>query len=108
MVNYSHNLDLVFHALSDPTRRSILRLVAKKEKRIKELSDPFDMSLAAISKHLKVLERAGLVNRRKSGREFYMSMNQEALISADQWISFYKKFWVQQLDSLEKHLKTKK
>ena len=104
MVKYNYDLDLVFNALADPTRRIILRQIIEGEKRVTELAKPFKMSLAAVSKHLKVLEKARLINRRKQGREYYMSFNHEALLSADKWISLYRTFWEDQLDSLEEHL----
>ena len=99
MVEYSYNLNAVFHSLSDPTRRAVLEQVSTKEKRITELVPAYKMSLAAVSKHVKVLELAGLILRRKNGRESYIRLNQEAMLAADQWISSYTKLWNQQLDS---------
>ena len=104
MVNYPHDLNLIFHALADPTRRSMLEQVYSGEKRISDLVPAFDMSLAAISKHVTVLEKAGLIFRRKQGRDSYISLNQEALMDANEWTSTYTQMWTEQLDSLEKHL----
>ena len=86
-------LDLIFHALADGTRRSILRGISKKQKTVSEIAKPFAMSLAAISKHLKVLEKAKLIDRRKEGSFQIVSLNAETLKTADQWISYYKQFW---------------
>ena len=104
MVKYNYDLDLVFNALADPTRRIILRQILEGEKRVTELAKPFKMSLAAVSKHLKVLEKARLINRRMQGREYYMSFNHEALFTAVKWISLYRTFWEDRLDSLEEYL----
>lgn len=78
--------------------------IIEGEKHVTELAKPFKMSLAAVPKHLEVLEKAGLINRRKQGREHYMSFNHEALLSADKWISLYRTFWEDRLDSLEEYL----
>ena len=102
MVNY--NLNLVFQALADPTRRAILTQVHLKEKRISALHPPTKMSLAAISKHVKVLEKSGLIIRKKIGREIFVRLNHEAMMSADEWISTYTLHWNQQLDSLDSYL----
>jgi DNA-binding transcriptional ArsR family regulator len=99
-------LDLVFHALSDSTRRAILQAVSRGERTVGELAGPFRMSLAAVSKHLKVLERARLVRRRKQGSFYLISLDAEALMGAEQWMSHYRQFWGERLavlkDSLEK------
>ncbi|MEM7183749.1 MAG: metalloregulator ArsR/SmtB family transcription factor [Spirochaetota bacterium] len=102
-----YNLDTIFHALSHPSRRAILQdLQDVKEKTISELAAPFPVSLAAISKHLQVLQKAGLIKRYKSGSFFYVSLNPEALQTADEWIQGYKIFWEAQLDSLKNFLET--
>ena len=98
------NLDEVFHALADTTRRKILRMIADREYKVTELAKPFDMSLNAISKHLKVLERAGLLNRTVDGRVHRCAMNHEPLHKAADEIEYYKKFWESRLDDLEKFL----
>jgi DNA-binding transcriptional ArsR family regulator len=100
-------LDRVFHALSDSTRRAILRNISKQEKTVGEIADPFRMSLAAISKHLKVLERAKLIKRRKQGSFQLVALNVQALSNADQWLAFYRQFWVDRLDSLQELLEGK-
>ncbi len=94
------SLDRVFSALSDSTRRRLVHLLAKRERTVNELAEPFDMSLAAVSKHLAVLERAGLVRRRKDGRTHYCSLRPEALAGSLDWISIYHQFWRQRLDEL--------
>ncbi|MCW9035780.1 MAG: metalloregulator ArsR/SmtB family transcription factor [Rhodospirillales bacterium] len=95
-------LDQVFMALADGSRREIVRLLAQGEKTVSELSAPFAMSLAAISKHIKMLERAGLVKRRIEGRTHYVQLVPEQLTGALDWISIYRYFWQQRLDQLDK------
>ena len=99
----SYDLDLVFRALGDPTRRIILRDLAGRERTVTQLARPFRMSLVAVSKHLKVLERARLIQRRKNGSFHYLRLNPEGLLSAEEWLRHYKQFWHPRLDSL-KHL----
>jgi DNA-binding transcriptional ArsR family regulator len=102
MVNRSSTrLDTVFHALTDGTRRQMLRSLAARERTVSELAQPFDMSLAAASKHIKVLERAGLVRRSVQGRTHYVRLDPRPLASAQEWLSFYEKFWNERLDVLE-------
>jgi DNA-binding transcriptional ArsR family regulator len=100
-------LNLIFHALADATRRSILRTIAKKEKTVSEIAKPFRMSLAAVSKHLKVLEAANLIERRKEGSFQVVSLNAETLKTAEQWISYYQQFWSYRLDKLQNLLEEK-
>lgn len=101
MVNYSESeLDSVFAALSDSTRRAILARLAQGEALVTELAAPFAMSLPAISKHLGVLERAGLISRVKQGRIRRCGLQPEPLAQAAQWIGFYKQFWELRLNSL--------
>jgi DNA-binding transcriptional ArsR family regulator len=97
-------LDLVFRALSDPTRRQILRALARGDRRVSELAKPHTMSLPAISKHLDVLERAGLIRRRREGRVQYVQLRTAPLRRASRWIGFYERFWATHLDSLEELL----
>lgn len=108
MVNYRNTqLDHTFMALADPTRRQIIgMLVQEKNKRVKELAQPFDMSLAAVSKHIKVLERAKLVKRYKQGREHYLELNPKPLREVKDWVGYYENFWLQRFSALEKLLKT--
>jgi len=102
MVNYqAQDLDGVFHALADPTRRAIIGALALGPKTVGEIPQPFDISLPAVSKHLKVLERARLVSREIHGREHHCSLNPEALVSAHDWLSFYAGFWQERLDALD-------
>jgi len=101
-------LDLVFHALADTTRRSILREVATTEKTVGEIAHPYQMSLAAVSKHLKVLERADLVSREKRGSFQFVRAKPQTMKLAHQWLSFYEEFWAEQLDRLEQAFKERK
>ena len=93
-------LDLVFRALGDRTRRALLARLAEGTSRVTDLADPFDMSLAAVSKHLKVLERAGLVARTVDGRVHRCSLDAAALRDADAWLEHYRDFWEGTLDAL--------
>jgi DNA-binding transcriptional ArsR family regulator len=93
MVLQSSSLDAVFHALSDPTRRVMLRSLALGERNIGELAAPFSMSFAAASKHVRVLERAKLVSRRKEGRAYICRLESGPLKPAYQWIGFFEGFW---------------
>ena len=95
-------LDGVFHALSDATRRSILRKVANGEKTVGQIAEPYPISLAAISKHLKVLEGARLIQREKRGSFQIVRINAAPMREAGEWIAYYEKFWNEQLDALEK------
>lgn len=105
MVKYDDvELDAVFHALADSTRRAILARLATGDAVVTELAEPFDMSLPAISKHLTVLEKAGLLQRHKDGRIRRCELTAEPLESASEWIGFYKRFWNAQLDSLAHYL----
>jgi DNA-binding transcriptional ArsR family regulator len=98
------NLDSIFHALADPTRREIVRLIAFQERTVSELAEPFEMSLAAISKHIKVLERAGLLERTVKGRTHTCRLNAESLSTATEWLRFYERFWNRQFEALEREL----
>jgi DNA-binding transcriptional ArsR family regulator len=100
-------LDRVFRALSDTTRRSILRRVAKRELTISEIAEPYDLTFAAVSKHLKVLEQARLIDRRRDGSFQMISLNPEAMKSADQWLKFYRQFWTARLGALKTLLEEK-
>lgn len=102
--NESHKLDRVFHALSDSTRREILSMLTRKQFTIGELADPFRMSLAAVSKHIKVLEDAGLLTRARDGRIHRCTMNAGPLKEAQDVISFYQQFWENQFRSLDLYL----
>jgi DNA-binding transcriptional ArsR family regulator len=99
MVDY--RLDRTFHALSDPTRRGMLADLAVGERSIGELAQPFDMSLAGASKHVKVLEDAGLIARRKVGRTHLIRIEAKPLEEAERWLRQWEKFWTVRLDRLE-------
>ena len=101
------SLDLVFRALGDPTRRKILRKLARGDFRVTDLAEPHDMSLPAISKHLKVLERVGLVRRLREGSTHYIQLRTTPLRKAAKWLEFYSAdSWATQLERLEEHLTT--
>jgi|SRR6185369_11098480 DNA-binding transcriptional ArsR family regulator len=96
-----NRLDTVFRALADPTRRGMLANLALGEKSIGELAEPFAMSFAGASKHVKVLEDAGLLARRKAGRTHLCTLNAEPLGEADGWLRQWEKFWTVRLDRLQ-------
>ena len=98
------NLDATFAALADPTRRAILARLAAGEASVGELAEPFDMSLPAVSKHLKVLEQAGLMERRRDGRSFICRMEAAPLDDAREWIERQRAFWEGSLDQLANYL----
>ena len=93
--------DAVFHALSDPTRRAMLHQLAEGERSVGELAAPYRMSFAGASKHVRVLERAGLVRRTIRGRTHVCSLSPEPLADANDWLRFYRRFWSQRLRALE-------
>jgi len=107
MVEYrTAHLNYLFHALADDTRRQLLQCIAAHAHcTVTQLAKPFLMSLNAISKHLKVLERAGLIKRQKRGRAHYLVLNQQALDEASDVIHQLKQHWEARLDALEDHLK---
>jgi DNA-binding transcriptional ArsR family regulator len=100
----SRKLDATFGALSDPTRRAIVERLTRGEASVGELAEPFDISLPAISKHLTVLEHAGLVLRIKEGRNTRCRLIEDPMRDALEWIATYGSFWEGQLDSLERLL----
>jgi DNA-binding transcriptional ArsR family regulator len=100
----SQRLDATFGALSDPTRRAIVHRLSRGEATVGELAQPFDMSLPAISKHLTVLEDAGLLVRMKEGRTRRCRLIEQPMREALQWIAGYGGFWEGRLDSLERLL----
>lgn len=102
--NDDAHLDRVFHALSDPTRRAIVQRLSGSSGTVSALAEPFDMSLNAVSKHLKVLEGAKLIKRDIVGRTSVCSLNIDPLLNANKWIEQYTQFWNEVLDSLEMHL----
>lgn len=98
--SHAYSLDLIFHALSDPTRRAILKTLTRHERPITSIAKPFEMSLAAVSKHVKVLERARLVHRTRRGSYSYLSLNGKAMNTAGQWIDHYRAIWEERLENL--------
>jgi DNA-binding transcriptional ArsR family regulator len=98
-------LDAVFHALGDATRRRMLRDLANGERTVSQLAEPFAMSLAAASKHIKALENAGLIRREVRGRTHLCRLAAGPLASAHEWLSFYERFWIERLDVLEQLLR---
>jgi DNA-binding transcriptional ArsR family regulator len=104
MVESPADLDAVFHALSSAPRRQLLGTLAGGERTVGGLASPFAMSLAAVSKHLKVLEAAGLVERRSEGRTTVCRMRAEPLAEIGEWLRFYERFWTERLDRLEQLL----
>jgi DNA-binding transcriptional ArsR family regulator len=107
MVNYlSAPLDATFGALADPTRRAILARLAQGEAMVTELAEPFPVSLPAISKHLRVLESAGLLEREVDGRVHRCRLAAQPMRNAAAWIEQYRVFWELQFDALAKYLET--
>ena len=105
MVKYSSkSLNRTFAALADPTRRRILANLARGDKRVTHLARPHAMSLPAVSKHLRVLEKAGLLRRRRYGRVHEMQLEAKPLKQAAQWVEEYRKFWEGSLDRLADYL----
>ena len=108
MVKYSEKeLNDVFHALADSTRRGILSRLANGDAVVTEIAEPFEISLPAISKHLGVLEKAGLITRHKDGRIRRCQLNTAPLETAADWIKFYSHFWETRFDSLERFIENK-
>jgi DNA-binding transcriptional ArsR family regulator len=97
-------LDRTFTALSDPTRRALLAAVADGPRTVGALAAPLPMSLAAVSKHISVLERAGLVTRTRSGRNQVCTLAADPLQAAAAWLESYQRFWHTRLDALEQYL----
>lgn len=95
-------LDTVFHALGDATRRHMLRQLADGEQTVSQLAEPFEMSLAAASKHIKSLEKAGLIRREVRGRTHICRLEPGPLASASEWLGFYQRFWTGRLDHLDR------
>ncbi|WP_105385863.1 ArsR/SmtB family transcription factor [Neorhizobium alkalisoli] len=98
-------LDNVFHALGDATRRHMLRSLAGGERTVSQLAEPFAISLAAASKHIKALENAGLIRREVRGRTHICRLAPGPLAGAHEWLSFYERFWNNRLDELERLLR---
>jgi DNA-binding transcriptional ArsR family regulator len=100
----NQQLDRTFAALADPTRRALVTALISGERSVSDLAAPLPMSLVAVSKHLAVLERAGLVIRRKKGRIRFCALRPAALSEAADWVDWHRRFWTERLDSLHHHL----
>ena len=100
-----NSLDQTFSALADATRRAILARLALGETTVGNLAEPFNISLPAVSRHLRVLEAAALIVRERHGKHRLCRLDARALASASEWLGFYRKFWNQSFDRLDKHLK---
>jgi DNA-binding transcriptional ArsR family regulator len=105
MVQQQTHLDAVFHALSDGTRRGMLHRLSEGERSLTELAAPYQMSFAGASKHVRVLEQAGLVRRRIAGRTHYCRLDATRMREAQQWLNTYERFWTGNLDRLEELLR---
>ena len=101
----SPRLNAVFHALGDATRRQMLRTLAEGQRTVGELAEPFAISLAAASKHIRALESAGLISREVRGRTHMCRLEPGPLASADAWLRHYEQFWTGRLDALEQLLR---
>lgn len=101
----THDLNTVFHALGDATRRRMLNELTLGERTVSQLAEPFEISLAAASKHIKALENAGLIRREVRGRTHVCTLEPGPLASADEWLSHYRGYWTDRLDTLERLLR---
>jgi DNA-binding transcriptional ArsR family regulator len=101
MVEYTLQLDNIFASLADPIRRDILARVANCEHSVSELAANYNVSLAAISKHLKVMERARLIIKRKDGKQHMVSLAPDALMTADEYLEQYRRMWQSRADKLD-------
>ncbi|MHA2249148.1 MAG: ArsR/SmtB family transcription factor [Candidatus Kariarchaeaceae archaeon] len=97
-------LDNIFSSLADSTRRDIMKRLVQQELTVSEIAKPYNMSLAAISKHLKVLERANLLGRRRKGKWHILQANVTPLKQVDQWIDFYREYWEESFDKMGDYL----
>jgi DNA-binding transcriptional ArsR family regulator len=102
------NLSDVLTAISHPTRRAIIQQLTKGPARFSDIAEPIDSALNAVTKHLKLLERAGLIERQKQGREVFISFRAEPLREVAGWVHHYERFWNQHLDQFEQHFRNKK
>jgi DNA-binding transcriptional ArsR family regulator len=102
------DLDSVLSAIAHPSRRAMLARLSKASARVTEVAAPFKLSLNAVSKHLKVLEEAGLIHREKRGRDHVLEFRGEPLRQVSAWVHEYERFWNRHLDRVEEHFKTKR
>ena len=107
MVEYAYSLDTIFGALANPTRRDILQRLSRSELMVTEVAEPYSISFAAVSKHLKVLENAKLVIKRKRGTQNIVQLTPEAFADAKAYIDYYQNFWESRLDALENYMLNK-
>src|SRR5262245_35763236 len=108
VMSQPQTLDRVFMALGHPVRRQILVRLAQGSATVTDIAEPFEMSLNAISKHLKVLERAGLIQREVLGREHYCRISTDPLEEVSNWLTYYQTFWTSRLDAIEREIITRK
>ena len=109
MVEYNQgSLDRTYAAIADPNRRAILSALLDRPQRVTEIAKPFNLSLNAVSKHIRMLEQAGLVQREVRGREHWLSFNDRPLSEAADWITRAQSFWSQSLTGLESHLRKRR
>lgn len=102
---HTPQLNSVFHALGDQTRREMLHALSRGERTVGQLAEPFEISLAAASKHIKALEKAGLIRREVRGRTHFCRLDPGPLATAHEWLGFYERFWTDRLDVLERLLR---
>jgi DNA-binding transcriptional ArsR family regulator len=105
MVEYTYSLDNIFHSLSDVTRRDILARVCRQELTISGLAEDYDMSFSAVAKHLKVLEKAQLIVKRKRGKEKIITANPDCINEATHQLDAYRRYWNERYDALDELLK---
>jgi DNA-binding transcriptional ArsR family regulator len=105
MVDNQERLDTLFRAIADPTRRAMLRELAAGPRTVSELAAPYDITLAGASKHIQMLERAGLIRREVQGRVHTCSLDARPLHAGAEWLRHYERFWTRKLDALEAMLK---
>jgi DNA-binding transcriptional ArsR family regulator len=105
---FMEQLTDVLSAISHPTRRAIIARLANGPARFLDVAEPFDVALNAITKHLKLLERAGLIERERKGREVFISLRPEALRLVADWVHKYERFWNEKLDEFQDHFKQQK
>jgi DNA-binding transcriptional ArsR family regulator len=103
-VSRAARLDAVFAALADPTRRAIIERLSRSAARVTDVAEPFPMSLNAVSKHIRVLEASGVVERRRKGRDHILTINASSLDEVDGWIEQTRRYWEVRLDAMERVL----
>jgi DNA-binding transcriptional ArsR family regulator len=103
-MEHTLNLDSIFGSLADPTRRNILQRLMNGELTVGEIAKPYDLTLAAVSKHIKILEQAKLVVKRRRGKQQYVALSPPAFADAVEYLDWYRRLWEQRFDSLEEYL----